>query len=185
MPAEDNPIVAARRKRLRGWIADKFDSSRKAFLEDVASRGKFLDPTEISNLQSGKRSFGENKAREIELAASMPEGYLVSPLANSTHANLAASESATEAPLPALLTRAHRILAARGPYSLDDERDAYAFSQAYVAAAVEHLNAFQRMEVDRSAAQAMQQELRKQAGEDLSNKPADAERRGKVSTRRT
>lgn len=82
MAAEDTPTVAARRDRLRSWIQDRFNGSRKAFLEDVAARGASLDPTEVSNLQTGKKSFGEKKAEQIELAAGMPKDYLVRPLAD-------------------------------------------------------------------------------------------------------
>ncbi|HIE0523775.1 TPA: S24 family peptidase [Stenotrophomonas maltophilia] len=82
MASEDTPVVAARRSRLRAWIKEHFDGSRKAFLEDVASRGGYLDPTEVSNLQSGKKSFGEVKAEQVEIAANMPKGYLVSPLSS-------------------------------------------------------------------------------------------------------
>lgn len=82
MAATDNPTVAARRSRLRAWIQEKFAGSRKAFLEDVAARGGFLDPTEVSNLQTGKKSFGEKKAEQVEIAAGMPKDYLVRPLAD-------------------------------------------------------------------------------------------------------
>ena len=82
MAAEDTPTVAARRDRLRSWIQERFNGSRKAFLEDVAARGASLDPTEVSNLQTGKKSFGEKKAEQIELAAGMPKDYLVRPLAD-------------------------------------------------------------------------------------------------------
>ncbi|HHA2702392.1 TPA: helix-turn-helix transcriptional regulator [Stenotrophomonas maltophilia] len=80
MAADDTPTVAARRARLRAWINENFSGSRKRFLEDAAARGHVLDGTEVSNLQSGKKSFGEVKAAQYEAAAGMPEGYLVSPL---------------------------------------------------------------------------------------------------------
>ncbi|MFZ6696798.1 S24 family peptidase [Stenotrophomonas acidaminiphila] len=83
MAAEDTPLVAARRARLRSWIRDRFQGSRKAFLEDVAARGAFLDPTEVSNLQTGRKSFGEKKAEQVELAAGMPKDYLVRPLSDA------------------------------------------------------------------------------------------------------
>jgi len=84
MAADDTPTVAARRVRLREWIRERFAGSRKAFLEDVASRGGELDPTEVSSLQSGKKSFGEKKAEQIEIAAGMPKDYLVRPLADDS-----------------------------------------------------------------------------------------------------
>lgn len=82
MASEDTPTVTARRDRLRSWIQERFNGSRKAFLEDVAARGATLDPTEVSNLQTGRKSFGEKKAEQIELAAGMPKDYLVRPLAD-------------------------------------------------------------------------------------------------------
>lgn len=82
MASEDTPTVTARRDRLRSWIQERFNGSRKAFLEDVAARGAALDPTEVSNLQTGRKSFGEKKAEQIELAAGMPKDYLVRPLAD-------------------------------------------------------------------------------------------------------
>ncbi|HFF3031952.1 TPA: helix-turn-helix transcriptional regulator [Stenotrophomonas maltophilia] len=80
MASSDTPTVAARRARLKAWIDENFGGSRKAFLEDVASRGHRLDGTEVSNLQRGNKSFGEVKAAQYEIAAGMPDGYLVSPL---------------------------------------------------------------------------------------------------------
>lgn len=80
MGAKDRPEVAARRERLSAWIRDRFGDSRKAFLQDAEARGFKLDPTEISNLRNGAKSFAEVKARQIEIAAGMPEGYLVRPL---------------------------------------------------------------------------------------------------------
>jgi hypothetical protein len=80
MSAADTPTVAARRKRLTAWIKQHCGGSRKEFVEAARSRGIKLNPTEVSNLQSGKKSFGEVKAGEYEQAAGMPPGYLVSPL---------------------------------------------------------------------------------------------------------
>lgn len=54
--------------------------SRKTFLESAKLRGFDLNPSEVSNLQTGNKSFGENKAAEYEAAAGMPPGYLVKAL---------------------------------------------------------------------------------------------------------
>lgn len=84
MTALDAPVVAARRERLRAWIGDRFEGSRKAFIEEAAARGYKIDPTEVSNLQSGKKSFGEKKAAMLEEQAAMPPGYLVTPFKEVT-----------------------------------------------------------------------------------------------------
>lgn len=80
MASTDTPIVAARRERLRLWIREHHDGSRKAFLDAVKARGVELNPSEVSNLQTGNKSFGENKAAEYESAAGMPRGFLVNAL---------------------------------------------------------------------------------------------------------
>lgn len=80
MPSADTPLVAARRAKLKAWIRDRHEGSRKLFLEAVAVRGVTLNPTEVSNLQTGGKSFGEKKAAELETAAGMPPGYLVAAL---------------------------------------------------------------------------------------------------------
>lgn len=126
MPATDRPEVAARRERLRAWIREKFNGSRKAFLEDAASRGTPLDPTEVSNLQSGGKSFGEVKAQMVELAANMPPGYLVQPQSQTVG-------------LDAEIVRAAIILARKSFKLAHDEelvieRDAELFAQALRAA---------------------------------------------------
>lgn len=81
MSGTDTPIVAARRKRLKAWIADRFGGKRKDYIDDAAVRGHKIDPTEVSNLQSGRKSFGEKKAAMLEEQSDMPAGYLVTPLA--------------------------------------------------------------------------------------------------------
>ena len=80
MAATDTPLVAARRIRLREWIKTRHGGSRQSFLEAAEANGFALNPSEVSNLQNGKKSFGENKAAQYELAAGMPPGYLVKAL---------------------------------------------------------------------------------------------------------
>ena len=80
MAASDTELVAARRARLRAWIQDRFGGKRKEFLEEAASRGHKIDASEVSNLQSGAKSFGEKKAAILEEQAAMPAGYLVKAL---------------------------------------------------------------------------------------------------------
>lgn len=69
----DRPKVAARRKALRKWIDE---SPFKLDVDFARSIG--MSTGELSGLLSNK-SFGEIKAENIERAAKMPAGYLVSP----------------------------------------------------------------------------------------------------------
>lgn len=80
MAATDSELVAARRARLRSWIRDRFQGSRKSYLEEAASRGYKIDASEVTNLQSGAKSFGEKKAAILEEQSAMPAGYLVKAL---------------------------------------------------------------------------------------------------------
>jgi hypothetical protein len=84
MTPSETKLVAARRQRLSAWIETRFGGSRKAFLEDAAARGHKIDGTEVSNLRSGKKSFGEKKAAMLEEQAAMPKGYLVEALRPET-----------------------------------------------------------------------------------------------------
>lgn len=62
----NNAITENRRRRLREWFA-----------------GKNLPPLEksyLSQLMTGRASFGERAARRIERDYGMPEGYLDTPL---------------------------------------------------------------------------------------------------------
>jgi phage repressor protein C with HTH and peptisase S24 domain len=69
--------VTTRRQQLQLWIDERFGGVQSAFLEDVAARtGKPPNQGEMSGLLSGKKSFGEKKARKLEFQAGMPDGYL-------------------------------------------------------------------------------------------------------------
>lgn len=76
--AQNTDIVKARRERLADWIAHKF-GSQEAFRADALKRGHKINQGELSALLSHK-SFGEKKARKLEVQAAMPEDYLVHPL---------------------------------------------------------------------------------------------------------
>lgn len=67
--------VATRRAKLRQWITDKFDGSQVKFLNDCAARQHEINQGELSGLLKAK-SFGEKKARTIEVMAGMPPYYL-------------------------------------------------------------------------------------------------------------
>lgn len=71
MPSTDAPIVTLRRERLRAWIQENHAGTQASFVAAVG-----INQGELSGLLNGKKSFGEKKARSLESAARMPEGYL-------------------------------------------------------------------------------------------------------------
>lgn len=76
MPTEP-ANVAVRRRQLQAWIDDKFAGVQSAFLADIAARtGQPANQGELSGLLSGKKSFGEKKARKLEEQAGMPAAWL-------------------------------------------------------------------------------------------------------------
>ena len=68
-------IVATRREQLRLWIAARHDGSQVGFIAACAAMGHEINQGELSGLLKLK-SFGEKKARKLELMAGMPIGYL-------------------------------------------------------------------------------------------------------------
>lgn len=77
-------IVAHRRARLRLWINTYFDGFQAAFIADCAEHDHQLNQGEISGLLK-KKSFGEKRARALEIAARMSPGWLdrtAEPLTN-------------------------------------------------------------------------------------------------------
>lgn len=70
-------IAEHRRERLQGWIDTHFAGRQSHFLESIAVRtGEIANQGELSGLLSGKKSFGEKKARKLEVQAAMPNLYL-------------------------------------------------------------------------------------------------------------
>jgi len=67
-------ISDARRNHLREWIDTHYKGSQMDFARSTGIR-----QAEVSQLLKDK-SFGERRAASIEKAASMPKGYLVTPL---------------------------------------------------------------------------------------------------------
>lgn len=70
----DDP-AQVRREQLRRWIKDHFKNEQVQFIADCASRDYHLNQGELSGLLKQK-SFGEKKARALEVAAGMPHRYL-------------------------------------------------------------------------------------------------------------
>lgn len=70
-------IAEHRRERLQRWIDSHFAGKQSHFLEGIAARtGEIANQGELSGLLSGKKSFGEKKARKLEMQAAMPNLYL-------------------------------------------------------------------------------------------------------------
>lgn len=70
MTQNDTPVVACRRRRLKLWIDTEHSGVQASF---VAATG--VNQGELSGLLRSK-SFGEKRARSLEIAARMPVGYL-------------------------------------------------------------------------------------------------------------
>jgi len=88
MPAHDTPDVAERRRRLEAWISSHY-ASQADFLADfrrlALSRGTGakLAQAELSLLlKPNGKSFGEKKAKAIELTLGMPVNHLLAPLSS-------------------------------------------------------------------------------------------------------
>lgn len=71
----EDPVVANRRARLRDWINNRFGGSHTLFIASTNDGVKQLNQGELSALLRNK-SFGERRARSLELMARMPPRYL-------------------------------------------------------------------------------------------------------------
>jgi len=75
----DTPIVATRRKMLQKWIDDNYQDPFKQaqFIRDLEKRNPdvSINQGELAALLKNK-SFGEKKARRLEMLAGMPNDYL-------------------------------------------------------------------------------------------------------------
>lgn len=76
----ENPVVANRRRQLQRWIDELFDGNQSAFGASTADGQRQINQGELSALLNTKaeklKSFGEKRARSLELQAHMPAGYL-------------------------------------------------------------------------------------------------------------
>jgi len=68
-------VVTNRRRQLAKWIDEKFDGSHTAFIASTHDGEKQLNQGELSALLRNK-SFGEKRARSLEVQAGMPISYL-------------------------------------------------------------------------------------------------------------
>ena len=64
-------LVTRRRARLQSWITKHCNDNASAFARDVNKNQSY-----IADLLRGKKSFGEKAARDLEIRAKMPDGYL-------------------------------------------------------------------------------------------------------------
>ena len=70
-----NPAAENRRAQLRKWIDKNFGGSQALFIAATNNGDKQINQGELSGLLRDK-SFGEKRARSLELQAGMPTGYL-------------------------------------------------------------------------------------------------------------
>lgn len=103
MPADDSPIVAARRQRLKGWIDQHFAGEQARFLAHLPEATR-VNQGLLSGLLGGGKSFGEKQADKLEKLYGMPEGYLVKAL-DEVRPLKAASQSQSQS-----LTLSHETL---------------------------------------------------------------------------
>lgn len=92
----DDPAIANRRARLREWIDSHFGGSLTLFLASTNNGEKQMNQGELSALLRNK-TFGERRARSLELLAHMPPRYLDTPLANARQAPTSAIEEEVKA----------------------------------------------------------------------------------------
>lgn len=71
----DDPAIANRRARLREWIDTHFGGSHTLFIASTNNGEKQMNQGELSALLRNK-TFGERRARSLEIMAHMPTRYL-------------------------------------------------------------------------------------------------------------
>ena len=101
MPTTHAPdaITDTRRVKLRNWIDLHCNGTQSEFLTSCARNGYELSQSELSGLLR-KKSFGEKKARAIEIGAGMPLRYLDTPNGYTTTPPVSAPPAVRE-PTPA------------------------------------------------------------------------------------
>lgn len=75
MTPATNPAAENRRRQLRKWIDQHFGGSQTQFILSTNDGEKQINQGELSGLL-GKKSFGEKRARRLEVQAKMPSFYL-------------------------------------------------------------------------------------------------------------
>ena len=89
--------VDNRREQLRRWINHWFGGNQTAFIASTNDGERQVNQGELSGLLKTK-SFGEKRARSLELQAHMPRGYLDSKAAPGLQAEIDTPEKAVRSP---------------------------------------------------------------------------------------
>jgi len=76
---ETERVVANRRRQLQRWIDDRHNGVKVSFIESTNDGTRQINQGEVSALLKTK-SFGEKRARSLEVLAGMPTRYLESDL---------------------------------------------------------------------------------------------------------
>lgn len=92
----DDPAMTNRRARLREWIDTHFGGSHTLFIASTNNGERQMNQGELSALLRNK-TFGERRARSLELMAHMPARYLDSP-ASASALNAAAAHTVNNTP---------------------------------------------------------------------------------------
>lgn len=91
MKLPEDPAIANRRRQLKRWIDAHFAGSQALFIASTNDGEKQLNQGELSALLKNK-TFGERRARSLELQAKMPPRYLEQG-ADAVHSAHTAQES--------------------------------------------------------------------------------------------
>jgi hypothetical protein len=97
-----NDAATQRRVQLKRWIDELFEGSQAAFIASTNDGKTQINQGELSGLLKEK-SFGEKRARRLELQAGMPAGYLDSNVGPQRAAQSGKSYVAQE-PQPGTVT---------------------------------------------------------------------------------
>jgi len=119
MSTLDSPIVSLRRRRLQEWIDQKFGGRQASLIADIEARtSQKVNQGELSLILQGKKSFGEKKARKLELQAGMIPGHLDS---SSSYEGLAVEPISLHEDTPEYLAPAPRKVQVRGVASVNEQ----------------------------------------------------------------
>lgn len=106
-----NDAADRRRSQLKRWIDELFGGSQAAFVASTNDGKTQVNQGELSGLLKAK-SFGEKRARRLELQAGMPPGYLDSATAPGGDLEDATSPLQAQEPPPnmPMIGRSHAII---------------------------------------------------------------------------
>lgn len=90
----DSPATARRRSQLKRWIDELHDGNQANFIASTNDGNTQVNQGELSGLLK-KKSFGEKRARRLEIQAGMPTGYLDADVAPGQPTLFASEPAAT------------------------------------------------------------------------------------------